>query len=213
VPLPRAVVGLLSAVIGAAILTAAAAGAQGPRNEKLALTPAGTALAKAASAQRSDLGAGWSGGAVPATSDPPDCPWQDYSAFTLQGRADAQFLHGDSALLSEIAVFPDAGQAQGDIAVNAKPGTAACEGKAIAKSISPSAKVLVAKRVAAPAVGQRAVEYAFAIKGSPATLNARVLFFTEGRVQARIGTISVAGSSVPPIAKVAQAIDRRIRRS
>ena len=107
----------IALLLATALIAVSAADAKprNPRLEKLALNPADMALAKKAVVQRSDLVAGWKGGAMtPDGSAPPDCKWMDYSAYTMTGRSDVRFTQGYSLISASVQVFPNRAQALGD---------------------------------------------------------------------------------------------------
>lgn len=196
-------------------LASANQAARNPRLEKLALTPADTKLAKSETVELADLGSGWKGGQVSAgNNETPDCPWQDYSPYTLTGQGESVFALGQSAqVIAQAGVFPTSGQAAGDYAVGTKTGTAACEGASLGKAVGKAAKVVVAKQVAAPKVGDRATAYTFTIKNAATTFHVDIILVERGRSLGAVSVVTTAAKPVTSLAHLAALMDARMQKA
>jgi hypothetical protein len=199
--------------VGLIAVSAAAAKPRNPRLEKLALNPADMALARKAVVQRSDLVAAWKGGAMtPDGSKPPDCAWMDYSAYTITGRSDMRFTQGYSLISASVQVFPDPAQALGDFAAGLRAGTAACEGAAFVKAFGNGAKLVSARLVAAPKIGDRAAAFRFSAKVGVNMFFGDMILFVRGRSLAVLLTLNPA-TPMPGREVAAQLMDARLRPS
>ena len=126
----------LLGIVGLAM--AASAAARNPRLEQITLNRADSQVASAALLRQVDL-AGVSPGWRPLTTIPggggPICPWQNYSAYTVTGRAESDFQPvtvGDSGFIgATVEVFASTGEALGKFTMDTHPGTAQCEGEAL----------------------------------------------------------------------------------
>jgi hypothetical protein len=200
-------------VTGLIAVSTADAKPRHPRLEKLALNAADMALAKSAVLQTSDLVSGWKGGAMTADGTmPPDCEWMDYSAYTITGRSDTRFTRGYSLISSSVQVFPDRAQALGDYAAGLRADTAACEGAAFVKAFGKGAKLVSAKSVAAPRIGDRSSAFRFTAKVGVNTFFGDMIVFVRGRSLGVLLTLNPAapmsGSDV-----AAGLMDERLRPS
>lgn len=223
---PRARRGHL-ATLAAAALTALSWGAplavaaltdRSPRLEKLVINPADSSRAAREGLRPGDLPSGWTGGRASTANDlPPDCAWQDYSAYTITGQAEDDFRHGpitglltgSAEVLSGVQIFATPAQAAGDLAVDKRPGTAECEGKT-AGSIGTAATVLFARRLAGPSVGSDRVAYLIAVRVGANVIYVSLLEFVRGR---SLGTLIALnpGSPQKQVSALAQLMDRRMR--
>jgi hypothetical protein len=208
-------------VLAASLALATAASARNPRLEQLALRPADMELARSAVLRGADLGAGWvAQPSKPADDAPPDCPGQDYSKFTITGQAQVQFAKQGASVTARVEVYPSHGQVLGDFAVDARPGTAACEGRAIRAQVAKEAKGLnvtlqSAKQLPGPKVGQKSIAYriVLGLKGPSGTLKVYVdlLGFVRDRTAASV--VVVAPGKPPKGAELlVKAIDGRLQR-
>lgn len=210
---------LLLALVGI-LATAGPAAARNPRLEHLALRPADMALAKRAVVQKAELGTQWHQVATASGDEAaPDCPWQNYSRYTITGQSETHFENRGAAVHSRVELYPSHAQALGDFGVDARPGTAACEGKAIRKQVakgSPSLKVSLvsAKQVPGPKVGDRSIEYKIelALKAPTGTVHLYVdlIGFVRGRAAASV----VVVSPIRPLAggnELASLVDGRLQ--
>jgi hypothetical protein len=187
---------LLPLVLAALALPASATTAQPqrhPRLEKLALRPADTARARRALVRRSDLGAGWT--RLPTNSSesaPPTCPGYkpDFSAFTITGRAESGFQQRARSILTHVEVYASRADARGDYGLSTEPPAARCLGLTLrrqlaAASVGFTATVASARRVAAPALGERSAAYRIVVVLSSGAARVRiyidVLVFLQGR--------------------------------
>jgi hypothetical protein len=175
----------------AAVMAVSATAARSPRLEKLAPNAADTATAKQADVKLSDLVSGWTGGtAKPNTSSAPDCPGQDYSPFTLTGAGETSFTHSVARIVSLVEVFPSHAQAIGDFHVDGLTGTAECEGAVFRKAFGAKAKLVSAKEVTAPSVGDTAIAFQIAVKVGANTFYVNVIEFVRGRTIGALITLN-----------------------
>jgi len=169
-----------------------AAAQRSPRLEKLALEPADMAKAKSATSRLADLTSAWQGGTVSAVdSSAPDCAWQDYSAFTMTGRSEADFAQGPAEIISIVQIFRTHAQALGDFAVDTRAGTAKCEAEIFQHAFGSTTSVVSATTVAAPKVGDTASAIQIVLKAGPNRFYANVVEFVRDRAIAGLVTLSV----------------------
>jgi len=210
---------LVVAAVGALAGTAAAA--RDPRLERLALRPADMTFARNAIVRPTDLGVTWT--PRKTTSDgaaPPDCKGQDYSAYTITGQAQSQYDREGRTVLSRVEIYRSHRQALGDFAVDARPGTAACEGSAMRRDLAKTAggatvKLLSATRLRDPAVGQRSVAYRIVLGISNAKTSIKLYIDLLGFVRDRaIGSVLVVAPERPlgGGTALAQTIESRLQR-
>ncbi len=140
----------------------------------------------------------------------PDCPWQNNSSYTITGQSEADFTEPDAKIISAVQVFQSSKQALGDLTVGSRPGTAACEGSVITQSFGKSAKLLSARSVAAPKIGDRALEFEFAIKFGAGTYYVNVIEFVRDR---SLGGLITLNAATPLAGREALAalMDERLR--
>ena len=209
------------AVTAAVVLAGVASAARDPRLEQLALRPADMSLARSAIIRAGDLGAGWRPRTTPAEdASPPDCKGTDYSPFTITGQAQTQFDHAGGSVLSRVEIYRSHRHALGDFAVDDRPGSAACEGNALRRDIARSArgvtvKLLSAKRLKRPAVGQRSLAYRFVVGISGTRTNVKLYVDLVGFVRDRaIGSVLVVAPAAPlaGATTLAQTIESRLQR-
>ncbi|HWB22897.1 MAG TPA: hypothetical protein VG652_08410 [Gaiellaceae bacterium] len=199
---------LVSALCAAAVLPAAASGNSGPRAEKLALTPADTKAAKAATLRSSDLTPAWKGGSAKPDSSPPDCN-KNFSAFTITGVAEADFTQGGAAITSTVQLFPTPRQALGDFRVDTPVGIARCEGETLRAAVGASAKLVFARQVTPPKVGDHAAAYDFAVSVNGVEFYIDVINFVRGRAYGSLVTLD-PGAPLPGGTLLAKLMDRRL---
>jgi hypothetical protein len=209
------------AVAAVLLVAGTAAGARDPRLERLALRPADMSFARSALIRSADLGTGWTlRKAQVDDGSPPDCKGQDYSAFTITGQAQTQFDQAGRTVLSRVELYRSHKQALGDFAVDDRPGTAACEGSAIRRDVARSArdvtvKLLSAKRLEDPRVGQRSValRIVLGISNTQTTIKLYVDLVGFVRDRAIASVLVVApGRPLEGAAKLAQTIASRLQR-
>jgi hypothetical protein len=192
-------------------VTLSAHAARDPPLEKLALRPADAALARKALVRVDDLASGWQGGPIDRPSGtPPDCPWQDYSAYTMTGRAGAVFAYPGAQLQSNVQVFATRAQALGDYAVDTRAGTAKCEGKRLAGAIGAGATLVSAREVPAPKVGDRATAYRWVIKVGANVIYVAAIEFVRGRSIAGVFAVNV-GRELRGTDVLARTMDLRLQ--
>lgn len=107
----------LAAVVGCALLLAAAAEARNPRLEQLVPNPADQARAAAAILTPGDLGQGWASVPDPlASQSPPGCPGvhPDLSRFTVTGTAESILQRPREWVRSRVQIYPNQRQSLAD---------------------------------------------------------------------------------------------------
>ena len=214
--------GRLLVVCALALLLAATAAARSPRVEQLALTQADPAAAKSAVLRASDLGTAWTAKVENARDDSaPDCPFQDYSRFTITGEAQTRFSQQGASVVSRVEVYKSKADAAGDFGVDTRPRTAQCEGRVIRASFakaSPGTKVTLesAKLTAAPKIGQRSVAMRIVLGVRAGSRTLRVYIDLIGFVRDRAAaSIVVVAPGVPAkgAAQLARIVDARLSRA
>jgi hypothetical protein len=159
-----------------ALLTAGAGLASSPNQEKIALTPAGNAQAKAEVLRKSDLPSGWKGGAKkPSLSSTMPCssyhPKQ--SDLTLVGAAESAFQRSGLQVDSEAQVLKTPKMVQLDWQRTAiDPRVPACLRQGFVKTVGSSGKVVSFKSAAFPKVA--ALTHAFRVVVDVKTANGSV---------------------------------------
>jgi hypothetical protein len=210
----RAKVTLLIFVVIAAALSLASAGVAGrdPRQEKLALRAIDTKRALNAVVHLTDLGSGWTGGLVKSSGegDTPDCPWENYSAFTITGQAVSTFRQGGVLLNSYVQVFPTAREAQADFALATKPGREKCEGERYQR-LSSDVTLISARSITSPKVGDHAAAYRYVLRYGTNRVYVDVIDFRPGR--ARAGAFTFNPGRALAVKQVVHLIDARLARS
>ena len=188
-PMALARFAALLSIVGLAM--AASAAARNPRLEQIALNRADGRFASAALLRQVDL-VGVSPGWRRLTTIPGDagpiCPWQNYSAYTVTGRAEADFQPvtvGDSGFIgSSVDLFASTGDALGKFTMDTHPGTASCEGEALRKAFGSRLNTASARRLPAPRLGVHAAAYEFVYSQSnrtPARIYVDIVEFVRGR--------------------------------
>jgi hypothetical protein len=209
----------LAALLVALSLTAAAS-ARDPRLEQLKLRPVDMDLAANAILRPADIG-NWA--RIPGKSGDdaaPDCPGQDYSAFTITGQAQSHFQKQGASVLSRVEVYPSSKQVLGDFAVDARPGTAACEGRVLRREVAKEAKGLAvtlasAKQIRGPKVGQRSIAFKIVLRleGPSGTLKLYIDLIGFVRDRAAASVVLIApGQPFPGGTALARLIDSRLQR-
>jgi hypothetical protein len=203
----------------AGLVVASPASARSPRLEQLALRPLDMDLARTAVLRTGDL-AGWRRVRGTARDDgPPDCPGQDYSAFTITGQAESRFQRQGASVISRVEVYPSRRQARGDFAVDARPGTARCEGAAVRAGVAQQAKGLTvrlasARQLKGPQVGQRSISFRIVLdlkaKSAVQKLYVDLIGFVRDRAAASVVLVA-PGRPLPDGDALARAIDARLR--
>jgi hypothetical protein len=214
--------GRLLVVCALALVAVAPAAARNPRLEQLALKPADTAAAKDAVLRAGDLGTGWTAKVESARDDSaPDCPFQDYSRFTITGEAQTRFSQQGASVVSRVEIYASKADAAGDFAVDTKPRTARCEGEVIRASFakqSPGTKVTLesAKVTGRPKVGQRSVSMriVLGVKAGSRTLRLYIdlIGFVRDRAAASIVVVT-PGAPAQGAAQLARIMDARLSRA
>jgi hypothetical protein len=201
--------------IAVSVAVVAAAGGAGvkrsPRLEQLAPRAADVRLARKALIRAADLTAGWKGGVAKGGNDEaPDCAWQDFSAFTITGEAESDFGRSGARLISQAQVFARRADAVGDFRVDTRQGTAECEGRVFAKALGDAVKLVSARPLAAPNVGDRAAAYRFVLRSGSTLIYFHVIEFVRGRTLAGIAAFSV-GASIEGLESLARLMDVRLQ--
>jgi hypothetical protein len=199
---------LVPAICAAAVLTGSASARSSPRIQKLAPVPADTKAAKAATIRLSDLTPGWKGGTARPDNSAPDCK-KNFSAYTITGDAEADFTQGAAAITSTVQFFPSRRQALGDFGVDTPPGIAACEGAALRSGIGPSAKLVFARQVVPPKVGDHAAAYDFAVRVNGIEYFIDVVNFVRGRAYGSLITLD-PDAPLPGSTLLATLMDQRL---
>lgn len=173
---------LLVAVTLSFGVAGALAAAPVPRQEKLAPIPADQKRARAAVIKLSDLPAGWKAdGATTSQTSPPDCPDQDFSAFTVTGLAGALFEKQGALVGSQVQLLPSAQQARGDFHAALVPDFAKCEGAELVKELGTSAKLVSAKRLANPRLGDLSFTEQYVVRLGRRLMYGDQAAFVKGR--------------------------------
>jgi hypothetical protein len=203
----------------AGLVVASPAAARNPRLEQLALRSVDMDLARSAVLRPGDLD-GWSRLPSKAQDDaPPDCRGQDYSAFTITGQAESHFQKAGASVLSRVEVYPSRRQVRGDFGVDARPGTAACEGAAIRAEVARQSKGVTvrltsARQLKGPKVGQRSLSIRIVLelqKGSQKlNLYVDLIGFVRDRSAASVLVVSPGRPLAGQLA-LAKTIDARLQ--
>ncbi len=213
--------GILVCLLLALGSTATSAAERSPRLERLALTPADNRLAAGAQVRKSDL-AGIPPGWLPLSTTPdnaaPVCSWQDYAAYTLTGRAEADFQPtkvGHAGFVgSSVDILATPADANGKFTVDTHPGTGACEAEALRKAFGSSLKTTSARQLKLDNLGDHAVGYAFAYEqpnGTPKRIYVTIIEFVEGRGIATLSTTDFdTNGSMATRLTLAHLIDKRL---
>jgi hypothetical protein len=214
----RLVVVVLAALVAA---TAADAKRRDPRLEQLALRAVDMELAQSAVVNGADLGSGWKKVAIPAQdNEPPDCPGQNYSPYTITGQAATRFDRQTTSLLSRVEVYSSRAHARGDFGVSTRAGTAACEGRVLRAAFEKQVKgstvtVVSAKQQAGSGVGERSIVFRIVLRVKTKTtsfpLYVDLIGFVRDRSAGSVVAIS-PGRPVAGLAKLAALMDSRLRR-
>jgi hypothetical protein len=210
----------LLVVVAVALLLPAAASGRNPRLEKLALRQPDMQLARNALLRAGELGPGWATHtSKPDESSPPDCPGQDYSRFTITGQAQTQFTKLGASVLSRVEVYKSRAQAVGDFAVDARPGTAACEGAAVRRQVAKEATgvavtLVSAKQLPGPKVGQKSIAFQIVLNlrraGKDLKVYVDLIGFLRDRAAASV-VIVAPGTAPKGTAVLARAVDARLQ--
>lgn len=200
---------LFGSVICAALVLPGLAGAHRASHiQKLAPVAADTEAAKLATLRRTDLTSGWKGGSTKPDNSPPDCN-KNFSAYTITGSAEADFTQGAAAITSTVQFFPSRKQALGDFGVDTPPGIAACEGSALRSEIGPTAKLVFARQVSPPKVGDHAAAYDFAVRVNGIEYYIDVINFVRGRAYGSLITLDPY-APLPGSTLLAELMDQRL---
>jgi hypothetical protein len=211
---------LLFAVALAAVGSPLAA--RDPRAEKERLTPRDMTLARSELLVRSDLAPGWR--RTPSSPDDDErtrCPgWNpDFSAFTITGKAKADFEHGQAgaSILSTAEVYATRSQAVGDFRTGAKPGLVRCLRVLLDRGFRQGgvdAEVVSARMAPSPRIGERSATYRVVARvragGTSAPAFFDVHFFQRGRSIAGLLFTGV-GVRVPDQLALARTVAARLR--
>jgi hypothetical protein len=212
----------LLVVLAVALVAAGTADARNPRLERLALKQEDTSAAKAAVLRVGDLGSGWTGGVQsPNDNTAPDCAFQNYSRFTITGQAQTHFAQSGASIVSRVEVYKSKGDASGDFAVDTRPRTAACEGKAIRDGFASQAKGMTvtltsATERSAPKVGDRAVSFRIVLTLHQASKELKLYIdligFLRGRATASVIVVA-PGNPAQGAVQLARIMDARLNKA
>jgi hypothetical protein len=207
----------------ALVIVGAALAARDPRAEKERLNPRDMALARNELVERADLAPGWRRTpSSPDDDEPTRCPgWNpDFSAFTITGKAKADFRHSraGASILSTAEVYATRRQAVGDFRVGAKPGLARCLRSLLDEAFSRQrgleARVVSSRMVRGPVIGERSATYRVVARvragGSSIPAYFDVHFFQRGRSIAGL-FFTGFGTRVPDQAALARTVAARLR--
>jgi hypothetical protein len=222
-PVIRAALALVAVVSLTLLGSAAAAAEPDPRREKERLTAADMALAGRIALRRSDLSGPWQAYPIPRSDgERLTCPGfnPDLSAFTITGKATAAFAdpRGSSAVAA-VEVYRTRADAIGDFRAGAKPAVAGCLRHVIEQQFRAAGdaftlRVVSARMVRAPRVGERAIAYRIVASveagGAAVRVYLDVLGFQRGRSIVAL-FFTGAHRPVPGQVRVAQAVAARMR--
>ncbi len=198
-------------VLAAVVAIVGTAQGRDPRRERLQLNAADGALARQITVRRGDVGAGWRPvGTSSDDSDAPGCQGfrPDFSAFTITGRAASSFARREGAIIqSQVEVYKSRADAAGDFRAGAKPVLARCLRLSLAKELGSNkafrSRIVSARMVTAPRVGERSAEYRVVITisalGSSFKLYFDSLVFQRGR---SIAALAFTGARQPLVGQV-----------
>lgn len=216
-------VACVASATAALTLVAATVAAPDPRAEKERLNPRDMTLARNELLTRSDLAPGWRRTpSSPDDDEPTRCPgWNpDFSAFTITGKAKADFEHSraGASILSTVEVYATRRQAVGDFSTGAKPGLARCLrsllDEAFSRQRGVEARVVSARMLGGPVIGERSATYRLVARvragGSPIPAYFDVHVFQRGRSIAVLFFTGVA-VRVPDQLALARTVAARLR--
>jgi hypothetical protein len=186
-----------------ALAFVAAASARDPRAEKLQLNARDNRAARAALITAADLRSDWQRIATSNDETVPSCPGYrpDFSRFTITGKADAEYkTDAGEVLTSHVEVYKSHADATGDYQLGAKAQVASCLGATLAKAPTgdPSVhlKVVSAKQVGAPRIGERTARYRIVLRvtgpSGSVPLYVDAIVFQKGRTLALLMTMGVS---------------------
>jgi hypothetical protein len=219
---PMRPIGLWVLVGIVTLATSAAATARNPRLERIALSHADMQLASAGLLREADLAKvppGWRPLSTTPDNSGPACPWQNYSKYTITGRAEADFQPvkvGHAGFIgSHVDVFATSTDALGRFTVDTHPGTASCEGEVLRKALGPGLTTSSARQLADPDFGEHAAAFEFVYtqaKTSPKLIYIDVIEFVQGRNVAVLDTTNFnAPGNQETRRSLARLIDERLK--
>jgi len=193
-------VSALTTLLLTGVVAATKAGAAVADKEKIHLTPAGQAAARAAVLTRADLGSatGWSGGAKkPDLSGTPPCPNFDpkQSDLTLNGVAQTVYTHAGLQFDSEAQVLQTPHMVKLDWQRSVlSPQLLPCLRTGLAQAVGPSAKIVSVQRVAFPQLAPYAAAFRVVmdITASSSTLRVMSDIVVVGRGRTEITLTTTA---------------------
>jgi hypothetical protein len=155
------VIGLLLIL---ALLVSASAQAGRFRPEQERLRPLDVALAKRTTVRASDLAPGWLRRPSPESPDASlNCPGvdMDFSRFTITGKARSKFERTGASVESFVEVYKSRADAAGDFTKGSRPAVLACIARLLDQEARQDgrSRVLTARSLAAPRVGERSMAY------------------------------------------------------
>lgn len=200
---------VLSAALAAGLTWTGAAAAD---KEKVRLTKAGQAAARAVVLRRADLGAatGWSGGAKkPDLSQSMDCAAYEpkQSDLVLVGAAQSVWKHTGLELESEAQVLQTPGMVRLDWQRSVlAPQVLPCMRSAVAKGLRPSQRLVSVQRVSFPRVATYTRAYRALVDVPAATGTVRVLvdMVLVGRGRTEVTLTATAPFVAAPVVRSAE---------
>lgn len=167
-------------IVALVAVSAASAAERHPHAEKERLTAADNALARSVAVRASDLPVGWRRVALPP-DDGSRCKSfdPDLSAFTITGKARAGWVDAAGtgrSVVSLVEVYASRAQAAGDFAAAARPAAVGCLREGLTAGVAGRVpfRVVTARMVPAPRVGDRSAAYRVVVALTPSTLPVRV---------------------------------------
>ena len=200
---------VVAAVLACLVAATVADAARSPRLERLALRAGDTTLARNAMLRRADLPAGWSQATGADSEDAPPCNW-NLSRFTITGRSGATFTRSGQAIYAEVDVFPTAAQAQGDYGIQVDPKSLACEGEYLRTSFGSATKLVSARVLASPGLGDRSAARRWTFDANGTTVTVDLLALVRGRANVGLFALSRTGA-IPGTAELLRRVDQRLR--
>jgi hypothetical protein len=207
---------VIASLLACSLLVVAVAQGGKPRLEQKRLRPADVALAKRTTVRASDLSRGWvRGRAEKPTNELPTCPGidMDFSRFTITGAATSEFERGVASIGSQVDVFKTASDAANDFRKATTGPVVRCIGRWLRAEIAkelPGARVISARMLSRPRVGERAILYRVvmevATSQGPIRAFVDLLGFQRGRTHVTLGFSNVGspiGGQLPLARKIA----------
>jgi hypothetical protein len=207
----RVVASEVLALVACLACVGVATAGRSPRLERIALRGPDMMQVRSATVRLSDLIAGWKGGTVnPNNDSSPDCSSQNFSPFTITGQAESDYHHGVTLLISLANMYPSTAQSLGDFTVGTQAGTVECEGGAFRKAFGGSARLVSARQITAPKVGQHAAAFEYIVKTGKTTFYSQVIQFVRGRALGALISVNPGHPLAGPM-MLARVMDERLQ--